>query len=65
MKYDRIDVKLIDEKLIKRHGELITLENIGIGESYNAEDLLNRKWIFTIKQIKNPELMQVLRCYNL
>ena len=65
MKYDRIDVEFIDEKLIEKHGKFLTLENADFINIYTGEDDIGRKWIFVDKQIKNPELMHILRCYNI
>ena len=67
MKHKRIDVEFVDEKLIERHGRFLTLENIDIIDSlniYTGEDDVGRKWIFTDEKIKNPELVHILRCYN-
>ena len=65
MKYDRIDVEFIDEKLIEKHGKFLTLENVDSLNIYTGEDDIGRKWIFIDKQIKNPELMHILKCYNI
>ena len=67
MKHKRIDVEFVDEKLIEKHGKFLTLENIDSIDSlniYTGEDNIGRKWIFTNKQIKNTELMHILKCYN-
>ena len=67
MKHKRIDVEFVDEKLIEKHGKFLTLENIDSIDSlniYTGEDNIGRKWIFTDKQIKNLELMHILKCYN-
>lgn len=67
MKYKRIDVEFINKKLIEKHGKFLTLKNIESMDSlniYTGEDDIGRKWIFTDKQIKNPELMHILKCYN-
>lgn len=68
MKNKRIDVEFIDEKLIEKHGRFLTLKNIDCVDSlniYTGEDNIGRKWIFIDKQIKNQELMHILRCYNI
>ena len=67
MKHKRIDVEFVDKKLIEKHGKFLTLENIDSIDSlniYTGEDNIGRKWIFTDKQIKNLELMHILKCYN-
>ena len=56
-----------DKNLIETHGKFLTLENIDSIDSlniYTGEDNIGRKWIFTDKQIKNLELMHILKCYN-
>ena len=65
MKHKRIDVEFIDEKLIEKHGKFLTLENVDSLNIYTGEDYIGRKWIFTDKQIKNLELMHVLKRYNI
>ena len=64
MKHKRIDVEFVDEKLIEKHGKFLTLETVDSLNIYTGEDDIGRKWIFTDKQIKNPELMHILKCYN-